>query len=97
MASPDPTAARLRQAGRHGVVRLVVHGVPGASRTDTDLQRFEGNRESIRMQTVLHGLRGVRSHAVMNKRRLFFALWPDDRQRDYLRNHITSVAKSRRG
>ena len=28
--------------------------------TDTDLQRFEGNRESVRMQTVIHGLRGVR-------------------------------------
>lgn len=28
--------------------------------TDTDLQRFEGNRESIRMQTVIHGLEGVR-------------------------------------
>ena len=27
---------------------------------DTDLQRFEGNRESIRMQTVIHGLKGVR-------------------------------------
>ena len=33
----------------------------------------------------------------MNKRRLFFALWPDDRQRDRLRNHITSVAKSVEG
>jgi len=28
--------------------------------TDTDLQRFEGDRESIRMQTVIHGLEGVR-------------------------------------
>lgn len=27
--------------------------------TDTDLQRFEGNRESVRMQSVLHGLRGI--------------------------------------
>jgi nicotinamide-nucleotide amidase len=27
--------------------------------TDTDLQRFEGNRDSIRLQTVLHGLNGV--------------------------------------
>ena len=34
------------------------HG-PGGITTDTDLQRFEGNRESIRMQTVLHGLKGV--------------------------------------
>ena len=33
---------------------------PRGITTDTDLQRFEGNRESIRMQTVLHGLRGVR-------------------------------------
>ena len=28
--------------------------------TDTDLQRFEGNRDSIRLQTVIHGLEGVR-------------------------------------
>jgi nicotinamide-nucleotide amidase len=28
--------------------------------TDTDLQRFEGNRDGIRMQSVLHGLKGVR-------------------------------------
>ena len=28
--------------------------------TDTDLQRFAGNRESIRKQTVIHGLEGVR-------------------------------------
>ena len=27
--------------------------------TDTDLQRFGGNRDSIRMQTVIHGLEGV--------------------------------------
>ena len=33
---------------------------PGGITTDTDLQRFEGNRESVRMQTVMHGLRGVR-------------------------------------
>ena len=33
---------------------------PGGITTDTDLQRFEGNRESIRMQTVIHGLKGVR-------------------------------------
>ena len=33
---------------------------PGGITTDTDLRRFEGNRESIRMQTVLHGLEGVR-------------------------------------
>ena len=33
---------------------------PGGIVTDTDLQRFEGNRESIRMQTVIHGLKGVR-------------------------------------
>ena len=33
---------------------------PRGMTTDTDLQRFEGNRESIRMQTVIHGLRGVR-------------------------------------
>lgn len=28
--------------------------------TDTDLQHFEGSRDDVRMQTVLHGLRGVR-------------------------------------
>ena len=33
---------------------------PGGIKTDTELLRFEGNRESIRMQTVLHGLKGVR-------------------------------------
>ena len=32
----------------------------GGITTDTELQRFEGNRESIRMQTVIHGLKGVR-------------------------------------
>jgi nicotinamide-nucleotide amidase len=31
----------------------------GGITTDTQLRRFEGNRESIRMQTVIHGLRGV--------------------------------------
>ncbi len=34
---------------------------PQGITTDTDLQRFEGNRESIRMQSVIHGLKGVRS------------------------------------
>lgn len=33
---------------------------PRGITTDTDLQRFEGNRESIRMQSVIHGLKGVR-------------------------------------
>jgi nicotinamide-nucleotide amidase len=33
---------------------------PAGITTDTDLRRFEGNRESIRMQTVIHGLKGVR-------------------------------------
>jgi nicotinamide-nucleotide amidase len=33
---------------------------PGGIATDTDLQRFEGNRESVRMQTVIHGLKGIR-------------------------------------
>ena len=33
---------------------------PRGITTDTDLQRFEGNRESVRMQTVIHGLKGVR-------------------------------------
>jgi nicotinamide-nucleotide amidase len=28
--------------------------------TDTDLQHFEGSREDVRRQTVLHGLRGIR-------------------------------------
>jgi nicotinamide-nucleotide amidase len=28
--------------------------------TDPDLQRFAGDRDSIRMQTVMHGLEGVR-------------------------------------
>ena len=32
---------------------------PRGITTDTDLQRFEGNRESIRMQSVIHGLKGV--------------------------------------
>jgi 2'-5' RNA ligase len=29
----------------------------------------------------------------MSTRRIFFALWPDDRQRDRLRDHISPVAK----
>jgi len=29
----------------------------------------------------------------MSSKRLFFALWPDDRQRDHLRNAISPVAK----
>jgi len=33
---------------------------PRGITTDTELLRFEGNRESIRMQTVIHGLTGVR-------------------------------------
>ena len=33
---------------------------PGGITTDTDRRRFEGNRESVRMQTVIHGLKGVR-------------------------------------
>lgn len=32
---------------------------PRGITTDTDLQRFEGDRASVRMQSVLHGLRGV--------------------------------------
>ena len=36
-----------------------VHG-PGGITTDTDRRRFEGNRECVRMQTVIHGLKGVR-------------------------------------
>lgn len=32
---------------------------PGGMTTDTERVRFEGNRESIRMQTVIHGLKGV--------------------------------------
>lgn len=31
----------------------------GGITTDADLRHFEGNRESIRMQTVIHGLKGV--------------------------------------
>ena len=33
----------------------------------------------------------------MNTKRLFFALWPDDRQRDRLRDVINSVAKTVEG
>jgi nicotinamide-nucleotide amidase len=33
---------------------------PGGVTTDTDLRHFEGTRESIRMQTVIHGLQGIR-------------------------------------
>lgn len=29
----------------------------------------------------------------MSRKRLFFALWPDDRQRDRLRDHISPIAK----
>lgn len=32
---------------------------PGGITTDTDPHRFEGDRDSVRTQTVLHGLRGV--------------------------------------
>lgn len=32
---------------------------PKGFTTDTNLQRFEGNRDSVRSQTVLHGLQGV--------------------------------------
>jgi len=28
--------------------------------TDTELQHFEGDRENVRMQTVIHSLRGIR-------------------------------------
>jgi len=33
---------------------------PRGSRTESELQRFAGDRDSVRRQTVLHGLRGVR-------------------------------------
>jgi nicotinamide-nucleotide amidase len=33
---------------------------PAGITTDTDLRRFEGNRDSVRMQTVMHGLKGIR-------------------------------------
>ena len=33
---------------------------PGGITTDTDLRHFEGDRERIRLQTVIHGLQGVR-------------------------------------
>jgi len=33
---------------------------PGGIASDAELLHFEGNRESIRMQTVIHGLEGVR-------------------------------------
>ncbi len=36
-----------------------IRGLGGVT-TDTDLRRFEGNRDSIRMQTVIHGLHGIR-------------------------------------
>jgi nicotinamide-nucleotide amidase len=32
----------------------------GGITMETDLQQFEGDRDNVRMQTVLHGLRGVR-------------------------------------
>ena len=32
---------------------------PGGIAADAELLHFEGNRESIRMQTVIHGLKGV--------------------------------------
>lgn len=35
-----------------------VRGPKGLT-TDTDLQRFDGNRDGVRMQTVLHGLEGI--------------------------------------
>ena len=33
---------------------------PRGITTDTDLQHFEGDRDGVRMQTVIHGLRGIR-------------------------------------
>jgi nicotinamide-nucleotide amidase len=32
---------------------------PGGIATDTDLQHFDGDRDSVRRQTVIHGLQGV--------------------------------------
>lgn len=32
---------------------------PAGVATDSDVQRFEGNRECVRLQSVIHGLRGV--------------------------------------
>jgi len=34
---------------------------PKGITTDTDLQHFDGDRTGVRVQTVIHGLRGVRS------------------------------------
>jgi nicotinamide-nucleotide amidase len=33
---------------------------PKGITTDTGSQHFEGDRDSVRMQTVIHGLRGIR-------------------------------------
>ncbi len=38
---------------------------PGGITTDADLRHFEGNRESIRMQTVIHGLKGVQGRLLV--------------------------------
>ena len=67
------------------------------AKIETVRAAFQGDRDLVRELTVAHALQGVRERIAMVNKRLFFALWPDDRQREQLRDVINSVAKTVEG